>query len=333
MTKLSKLVVALVLAFVGPGIVGQQQVAKPVPKTQADAMADYPDVQLIAADPKRGFQWPYLLFVPANLANASHPTKARLMVVPNNTGHTSDDPLVHLTSALHEEHSWRTMATGLDAVLLIPVFPRPASDDLLYTHALGRSAMLTTVPALVRLDLQLIQMMEDARSHEKTAGIELDARAMMLGFSASGMFVNRFVFMHPEFVQAAAIGSPGGWPIAPVPVYHDQKLRYPIGVADFEQVTGKPFDLAAVAKVPQLIFMGDQDSNDSVIYNDSYEDRDRITVFRLFGPTLMARWPTAIELYRQNLPLVEFKLYPGASHTFTEAMKTDVAAFFAKHAS
>ncbi|MFY9939787.1 MAG: hypothetical protein WAK33_23085 [Silvibacterium sp.] len=193
--------------------------------------------------------------------------------------------------------------------------------------------MLTTVPGMVRLDLQLIRMMEDARSREKTAGIEVDARAMMLGFSASGMFVNRFVFMHPEFVQADALGSPGGWRIAPVPVYHDQKLRYPIGVADFDQVTGKPFDLAAVAKVPQMIFMGDQDSNDSVIYNDSDEDRDRITVFKLFGPTLMARWPTAIELYHQNLPLVEFKLYPGASHTFTKDMKTDVAAFFAKHAS
>ena len=79
--------------------------------------------------------------------------------------------------------------------------------------------------------------------------------------------------------------------------------------------------------------MGDQDSNDSVIYNDSYEDRDRITVFKFLGPTPMARWPTAVELYRQNVPLVEFKLYPGASHVFTNDMKTDVAAFFAKHAS
>jgi dienelactone hydrolase len=174
---------------------------------------------------------------------------------------------------------------------------------------------------MVRLDPQLTRMMEDARSREKTAGIELDARAMMLGFSASGMFVTRFVFMHPELVQAAAIGSPGAWPIAPVSVYHDQKLRYPVGVADFEQVTGKPFDLAEAAKVPQMIFMGDQDSNDSVIYNDSFEDRDRITIFKLFGPTLMARWPTAIELYHQNLPLVEFKLYPGASHSFRNDMK------------
>ncbi len=51
------------------------------------------------------------------------------------------------------------MATGLNAVLLVPVFPRSASDELLYTQALGRSAMLTTVPGLVRPDFQLIRMM------------------------------------------------------------------------------------------------------------------------------------------------------------------------------
>ncbi len=45
----------------------------------------------------------------------------------------------------------------------------------------------------------------------------------------------------------------------------------------------------------------------------------------------MARWPTAVELYRQNVPLVEFKLYPGASHVFTNDMKKlDVAAFLRK---
>ncbi len=104
MAKLSKAIAAFILALIDQGIIGQQQIAKAVPKTQADALSGYPDVQFIAADSKQGFQWPYLLFVPANLAHASHPTKARLMIVPNNMSRTSDDPLVHLVSALHEEH-------------------------------------------------------------------------------------------------------------------------------------------------------------------------------------------------------------------------------------
>jgi hypothetical protein len=104
MTKISNLLVAVAVAFICLGTVGQEQDAKPTPKTQADAMADYPDVQLISADSKHGFQWPYLLFVPANLANAPAPHESAADGCADNTGHTSDDPLVHLISALHEEY-------------------------------------------------------------------------------------------------------------------------------------------------------------------------------------------------------------------------------------
>jgi hypothetical protein len=38
MTKLWKLVVAVAVGFIGLGAIGQQQAAKPTPKTQADAM-------------------------------------------------------------------------------------------------------------------------------------------------------------------------------------------------------------------------------------------------------------------------------------------------------
>ena len=112
----------------------------------------------------------------------------------------------------------------------------------------------------------------------------------MWGFSASGSFVNRFVFLHPERVLAAAYGSPGGWAIAPLSSYKGTRLRYPIGVADLDQLTGRPFDLAAVAKVPQFLFMGADDNNDSVIYDDSFDSGARIRIFTLFGPTLLARW-------------------------------------------
>ncbi len=68
------------------------------------------------------------------------------------------------------------------------------------------------------------------------------------------MFVNRFTFLHPDRVRAAAIGSPGGWPIAPVEKYKDKTLRYPIGVADLKTVAGKQLDLITLRKVPLFIF-------------------------------------------------------------------------------
>ena len=76
------------------------------------------------------------MFVPKALTAVAHPVKARLLIVPNNTGKVSDDPLVHLLAAMDDKRRWRKMATDLNAVLLIPVFPRPASNNLnLYTCA------------------------------------------------------------------------------------------------------------------------------------------------------------------------------------------------------
>jgi hypothetical protein len=71
--------------------------------------------------------------------------------------------------------------------------------------------------------------------------------------------------IHPEIIRAAAPGSPGGWPLAPVSEWwNGTTLRYPVGIADIESLTGKPFDLADFKKVPQYIYVGDKDTNDAL---------------------------------------------------------------------
>ena len=154
---------------------------------------------------------------------------------------------------------------------------------------------------------------------------------LLFGFSASGMFVNRFAFLHPGRVRAAAVGSPGGWPLAPVAKVKDRELRYPIGVADFEAVTGKPLDTKALARVPLFVFMGDRDTNDSVVFRDSYDEPDEKLIADLFGKTPVERWPAAERLYKEVLPQATFKLYPGAAHRITPEMAADVRAFFERH--
>src|SRR2546425_366895 len=84
-------------------------------------------------------------------------------------------------------------------------------------------------------------------------------------------FTNRFAMLHPERVKAAAFGSPGGWALAPIPSWKGKSLRYPIGTADFEAVSGAKLDLERLKKVPLFLFMGSEDTNDSVVYRDSYD--------------------------------------------------------------
>jgi len=279
-------------------------------------------ISKVEANPAKGFYWPYYL----NIPNSARSTT--LLVQPNNTGYGDDDPAVH-DEAARQQAEWSThYAQELRSPLLVPTFPRPYTNWQVYTQALDRDTLQTTLPNLQRIDLQLIAMIDDAIEMLSGMGINADYRVFIMGFSASGMFTNRFTVLHPDRVKAAAVGSPGGWPIAPVEVWQGETLRYHVGVSDIQQLIGKPFDLGLFRTVPLFFYLGDQDTNDSVPYGDSYEQEDRELVTRLFGTTPIERWPKAQEIYDSVDCTSQFVLYPGAGHEITSRMMVDVIDFF-----
>ena len=288
----------------------------------------------IPANTEKHFSYPYYLYVPPEL-DTPEAKQARhtLLVIPNNTGKISDDFSVHEADAMRRMAQVPSMVAGLKVAVLMPVFPRPESDWKIYTHGLDRDAFTTDKPEYRRFDLQLIAMIDDARERLALGHqLNFERRVLLNGFSAQAMFANRFTFVHPDRVKAAAIGAPGGWPIAPVATYHHKPLRYPIGVADFREVTGTEVDMRELRRVPFMIFMGDNDDNDAVPYGDAYENEDRAVIFPLFGLTPIERWEAAKNMYTQAGLNAEFKLYPGVGHTVTNEMKDDVRAFLHKYA-
>ena len=174
-------------------------------------------------------------------------------------------------------------------------------------------------------------MIDNAQARLASEKMKVDKRVCMLGFSASGMFANRFTFLHPKRVKAAVIGSPGGWAIAPVAIFKEKALQYPIGTNDFKSIFGKKFDLKNLRKVPLFMFLGDEDDNDSVVFRDSYEKEDEDLIFALFGKTPVERWDISKKLYQDNRMSSEFRLYPNVKHAITKEMFDDIFAFFAKH--
>ena len=310
----------------------------PAPQSTASPTAaptGYPQPVRIAANPVKGFYFPYFLLIPAQI---SHDTKSllRILVEPNNSGFTSDDPEEFEKDALKRIcNRWSSRATTLGVAALMPAFPRPkgsAGAPDVYTHALSRAAMTTTVPTLHRPDLQLIAMIDDAVAREAKAGLRFDRRVLMFGFSASAQFTNRFVFLHPDRVRAAAYGSPGGWALAPVTSWQGTFLPYPVGIGDMKALTGKSVHLKAVAKVPQFLMLGTADTNDAVVYTDSFDEQAHKLIFENFGETLMARWPYTEQLYAKYLPNATLKLYPGIEHKYSPEMNADVMAFFGRYA-
>jgi hypothetical protein len=290
-----------------------------------------PDYELtkIAANPEQGFQWPYYLSIPHFLSTATV-----LLVEPNNTGSVSDDPSVH-DKAAENLAKWRSsFAVDLDVPLLVPTFPRPFTQWLIYTHALDRDSLLTTEEGIQRIDLQLIAMIEDAKKRLTDMGYHVAEKVFINGYSASGSFANRFTLLHPEIVQAAAIGSPGGWPTVPVSEWEESTLKYPVGISDVASLIGKEFELAAFQKVPQYIYVGDIDDNDAVDFSDGFDQVDRELIDGLFGdgvPYIAERWPHAEEIFDSIQSAAQFVIYPNVPHSITPEMFDDIKAFFEMH--
>ncbi|HKP69885.1 MAG TPA: hypothetical protein VJV05_11425 [Pyrinomonadaceae bacterium] len=288
----------------------------------------------IPANTAKHFLYPYYLYIPKELKTPEAQKAVHtLLVIPNNTGKISDDFSVHEADALRRMDQVPSMVGGLEVAVLMPIFPRSERDWKIYTHGLDRDALLTDLPEYRRFDLQLLAMIDDARARlARDHQLKFERQVLLNGFSAQAMFANRFTFLHPDRVKAAAIGAPGGWPIAPAAMYHDHSLRYPIGVSDFREITGRDVDMRELRRVPLLIFMGDRDENDAVPYRDAYENEDREVIIPLFGLTPLERWQAAKNFYSEAGMNAQFKLYPGVGHTVTNEMREDVRAFLHRYA-
>lgn len=297
-----------------------------------NAVDDSPEAIKIEPNPSQGFSYPYYLYVPTGMRKKVGNTKSlhTLLVIPNNSGILSDDSAAQEADVRRRIKQNIQIADRLGVALLMPVFPRPQSDWKIYTHALDRDAMTTDKKELARFDLQLISMIDDVRAKLAKEKLKFDKRVLMFGFSASAMFANRFTFLHPQRVKACAVGSPGGWAIAPIVSFEKKDMRYPIGISDLKLISGEKFKLKKLRKVPMFMFLGSADENDSVIFRDSYEKEDEDLIFSLFGKTPVERWSVSKKLYRDNNLNAEFRVYRNVKHSVTKEMLNDVLEFFRK---
>ena len=286
------------------------------------------DIVVVPPDPGRGFNYSYVLRMPDCAASVT----SHLVVEPNNTGAVSDDQQVHFDAAMRtaqESAVGSLIARALNAPLLVPVFPRSETDWRVYTHALDRDSMLIADGPLTRIDLQLLAMIADAREKLSAAGINVSEKSLLTGFSASGTFVNRFAALHPEHVRAVAAGGLNGIAIVPKSSIDGRALNYPLGIGDFESLTGREFPREQWLQVPQYLFMGEQDTNDAVEYDDGYDDSEREVVHSTLGKVMQPdRWRAVQEEYRVADAPVEFVTYEGIGHGTNGKIHADMAEFF-----
>ncbi|WP_051205373.1 hypothetical protein [Salinimicrobium xinjiangense] len=286
----------------------------------------------VKAKPDSGFNYEYLVFIP----KATKKGKEQWLIVePNNSGFTSDSIEKHHDSAIFvatKRSLGNYISRELKMPLLVPVFPRPKLHHKIYTHALDRDVMLGRNEDFFRPDLQLISMVEDVRTRLEELGIPVKKKLLMSGFSASGSFVNRFLFLHPEIVQATVAGGVNGILMLPRKEMNGIELNYPLGINDLEEITGKKFNSKLYSAVPQFIFMGALDGNDAVPYDDAYGDEERKVIYATVGKQMQPnRWEKCQQIYREEKINSHFRIYLGVGHRSDEKINLELIAFIKEH--
>ncbi|WP_171908261.1 PKD domain-containing protein [Natrialba sp. SSL1] len=289
--------------------------------------------RFVEADPSAGFNYPYYLYAPDRVSDDEG---TPVLVEPNNTGTTADDLEEHREVAQRhiEGGTSRRVSEEIGTPLVIPVFPRPAQEPVdwsHYIHALDRETMGIESGDLERVDRQLLAMVEHARGQLESEGYDTDDGVMLNGFSASGNFVERFAMLHPEKVVSVTAGGLNGMVTLPHEEYDGHELPFHVGIADVEELTGEPVDLDAVDEVNHFLYMGAQDDNDTIPFDDAWtEDELRQTALDVYGDDMIAeRFPTCQKAFEDADVSAQFKIYEDAGHSPREA-EDDLIEFHRK---
>ncbi|MGE3760318.1 MAG: hypothetical protein AB7H97_21310 [Pseudobdellovibrionaceae bacterium] len=285
----------------------------------------------VFSNPEKGFNFAYYLYVPMGIKKE---TSSILYVEPNNTGTQNDDLSIHDNAArkfIESSYSHR-IAKKLNSPMLVPVFPRPARNWQEYTHYLNRRTMKISEGPLKRIDLQLRAMIQDARVRLSQNGIPTAPKVFMNGFSSSAGFSLRFTALHPGLIQATAAGGINAMPILPIKKYQKKTLPYPIGIGDLSELTGIDFDSKTFLKIPQKLYMGADDTNDTVPFRDAWDSNEANFIQQTFGKKMQPdRWEKVQKIYKATGASVTFTTYLGVGHKVTPEIEEDIFQFFFAH--
>jgi hypothetical protein len=230
-------------------------------------------------------------------------------------------------------------------VLLVPVVPR-RQDPHVYPVAFCLKSFHESDDFYSRADLKVNLMIDKLITDLSMDGYQISTKVVIEGYSAGGMFAQRYSLLHPERVKAIAAGSCGGNFTLPVSEYDGQPLNWPVGVNNLEELAGIEFDRDSYLGIDQYIYIGDLDTGEggtTIVWNRlhptwgpqyMWESVEQMEFLHdNFGETDPVRLQNQVEyLNGIGYENIEFKLYPGAQHELNEEMINDFTSFLLDHA-
>ena len=284
------------------------------------------EILTFPANPKKGFHWGYALYLPQTMDTSK---KLPMVLIMGNTGRTDLSEGKTEKAILERVRYQRDegpLAYSLGVPLVMPMVPRL---DNFYTHALARAVFISQDEKFERLDLQILNMIKDARYQLKKHNIQTQEKVLVAGFSAAGVFAWRWTMLHPEYVLATVTGG-ALYHMLPVEELNGEKLIYPVGVGDLKEFTGKKFNKEAWSKIPIFSTNGEMDANDTFAYSECFDPEiERPVLARVLpGKNIFERRAQSIQLLHELAPNVQTHLYPGLGH---KPVTEDMIAFLQLH--
>lgn len=283
------------------------------------------EILIFPANAQKGFNWGYALYLPQTMDTTQ---KLPILLTMNNEDISDSSEKLEeaVRVQLRRNYSEYGIADGVGVPLLMPLVLQGTNGQ--HTHQLNRAVLKIKDGPLTRLDLQVLAMLEDARQQLQAKGIRTHKKFLVAGFSSAGVFAWNWTMLHPQRVLAAVVGGTQNV-MLPLREWKNNELIYPVGVADFEAFTGKPFQLSAWRKVPVLLLNGGEDYNDPRPYNSVYGDEERIVFNQLYGVgNIQHTWKQEQQFLTGLAPNVQFHTYPHMGH---EAVWQDEIDFLKQH--
>lgn len=239
--------------------------------------------------------------------------------------HPQIEDYVALTAAAKNNViDWHSYAEENKYIIVTAVVPRNFTNGY-YPQGINWKSLNSSTPEFYyRPDLKVNNIIFELIGNLTDAGYTPCNKILVAGFSAGGMWSNRYTLLHPERVLAAAMGQAGGWLAIPLTEHNSSILNWPMGLNNFYNLTGTVYNKHELLKeVPQFIYIGDQDTGST--YFSGYPSPQNVSIW---GDTDPERLETQSTYLDNNDYTVQFKLYEGIAHSYTIEMKNDLLEFF-----
>jgi len=274
------------------------------------------------------YEWVY--HVPEN------PPDGPVYIIVDASSTPMNDPAEALHYAQLRLDTWQWTSAWEKYAILVPADYQQYDPFWMHTNALGRRCFSENTPeGNRRVDLKVLAMIDQLNGILAARGHEISHKVFVAGFSIGGIFANRFSLLHPDRVIAFAAG---GVSVVEFPFEVHQPsgrvLDWSLGIANYEELMGHPFDQEAYRAVGKYFYNGENDTLGENSYVNGevsdYFTPDEVAWLRAtFGDPDPVRVENMVQYMRDQGWEVTSRVYPDHGHDgLIPLFAEDILEFF-----